>query len=146
MRCHSLLQGIFLTQGSPGLQADSLGSQPPGKPICGGHVNPGEITAVTSTCWAVACAPCHTRYMHFLLSFSRNVREAGTSITSLFWMRMGIGESSRDLPKEQKGYWLQSPHPVVDSLLSLKVAYVTQGHTMISMDPRHLCLHGPLPP
>ena len=30
---HSLLQGIFLTQGSPTLQADSLPSEPPGKPF-----------------------------------------------------------------------------------------------------------------
>ena len=29
MCCHSLLQGIFLTQGSPTLQADSLPSEPP---------------------------------------------------------------------------------------------------------------------
>ena len=30
--CHSLLQGLFLTQGrSPELQADSLPSEPPGK-------------------------------------------------------------------------------------------------------------------
>ena len=37
MDCHSLLQGIFLIQGSnPGLfafQADSLPSEPPGKPV-----------------------------------------------------------------------------------------------------------------
>ena len=36
MGCHSLPQGIFLTQGSnpgsPALQADSLPSEPPGKP------------------------------------------------------------------------------------------------------------------
>ena len=40
MGCHSLLQGIFLTPGiepgSPVLQADSLLSEPPGKPpLCG---------------------------------------------------------------------------------------------------------------
>ena len=29
--CNSLLQGIFLAQGSPALQADSLPSEPPGK-------------------------------------------------------------------------------------------------------------------
>ena len=34
--------------GSPGLQADSLGSEPPGKPICRGCVNHGDITAVTT--------------------------------------------------------------------------------------------------
>ena len=34
MGCHSLLQGIFLTQGlnPPALQADSLRSEPPGRP------------------------------------------------------------------------------------------------------------------
>ena len=37
--CHALLQGIFLTQGSnwclvsPALQADSLPTEPPGKPF-----------------------------------------------------------------------------------------------------------------
>ena len=30
--CHALLQGIFPTQGSPTFQADSLPSEPPGKP------------------------------------------------------------------------------------------------------------------
>ena len=37
MGCHALLQGIFPTQGleprSPALQADSLQSEPPGKPL-----------------------------------------------------------------------------------------------------------------
>ena len=43
VRCHFLLQGIFLTQGSnlgllhsggsPALQADSLSTEPPGKPM-----------------------------------------------------------------------------------------------------------------
>ena len=39
--CHALLQGVFLTQGSnmhlsmsPALQASSLLTEPPGKPIC----------------------------------------------------------------------------------------------------------------
>ena len=35
--CHFLLQGIFPTQiepKSPALQADSLPSEPPGKPLC----------------------------------------------------------------------------------------------------------------
>ena len=31
--CHALLQGIFLTQGSPAFQADFLSSEPPEKPI-----------------------------------------------------------------------------------------------------------------
>ena len=33
--CHALLQRIFLNQGSPTLQVDSLPSEPPGKPMEG---------------------------------------------------------------------------------------------------------------
>ena len=41
-----------------------------------------------------------------------------------------------------------TPEPTSCSwfLAVTQVAYVTQGHTMISMDPKHLCRHGPLPP
>ena len=48
VHCHSLLQGIFPTQGltrSPALQVDSLLTEPPGKPNVGGgkRANPVSL-------------------------------------------------------------------------------------------------------
>ena len=56
MGCHSLLQGIFQTQGSnrgpPHLQADALPSEPPGKPIL--IVNIEDIQDLFCGIWTYA--------------------------------------------------------------------------------------------
>ena len=59
--CHAFLQGIFPTQGSPVLQADSLPSEPPGKPYR------SEVTAIKRKCIlvfaTVFCIRCSVIYI-----------------------------------------------------------------------------------